>query len=66
MIYEKDGIVYFKNGSQYEIANISTPYNEMLGRYKLMLTGSGTFVPFEEGEEPKEISFKVLEKKLTK
>lgn len=31
-----------------------------------MLTGSGTFVPFEEGEEPKEISFKELEKKLTK
>ena len=30
MIYEKDGIVYFKNGSQYEIANISTPYNETL------------------------------------
>ena len=62
MIYEKDGIVYFKNGSQYEIANIEIKYNSLKGRNVLVVTGTGNYV--QTLEEPKEYSFKELEKKL--
>ena len=62
MIYEKDGIVYFKNGIQYEIANIEIIYNSLKGRNVLVVTGTGNYV--QTLEDPKEYSFKELEKML--
>ena len=62
MIYEKDNVYYLKSSNGYEIANISIKYNRIKKKNVLVITGSGEFV--FDLEEPKEYSFKELEKKL--
>ena len=62
MIYQLNNVYYLKKANEYEIANLEIKYNSSKKKNVLVVTGTGVYV--SSLEEPKEYSFKELEKKL--
>ena len=62
MIYQSNNVYYLKKANGYEIANLEIKYNSSKKKNVLVLTGTGVYI--SSLEEPKEYSFKELEKKL--
>lgn len=62
MIYQSNNVYYLKKANEYEIANLEIKYNSSKKKNVLVVTGTGIYV--SSLEEPKEYSFKELEKKL--
>ena len=62
MIYQSNNVYYLKKANEYEIANLEIKYNSSKKKNVLVVTGKGVYV--SSLEEPKEYSFKELEKKL--
>ena len=62
MIYQTNNVYYLKKANGYEIANLEIKYNSSKKKHVLVVTGTGFYV--FGLEEPKEYSFKELEKKL--
>ena len=62
MIYQSNNVYYLKKANEYEIANIEIKYNSSKKKNVLVVTGTGFYI--SSLEEPKEYSFKELEKKL--
>ena len=62
MIYQSNNVYYLKSGDGFEIANIEIKYNSSKKKNVLVVTGTGIYI--SSLEEPKEYSFKELEKKL--
>ena len=62
MIYQSNNVYYLKKANDYEIANLEIKYNSSKKKNVLVLTGTGVYI--SSLEEPKEYSFKELEKKL--
>ena len=62
MIYQSNNVYYLKKANEYEIANLEMRYNSSKKKNVLVVTGTGVYV--SSLEEPKEYSFKELEKKL--
>lgn len=62
MIYQSNNVYYLKKANEYEIANLEIKYNSSKKKNVLVVTGTGVYI--SSLEEPKEYSFKELEKKL--
>ena len=62
MICQSNNVYYLKKENDYEIANIEIKYNGSKKKNVLVVTGTEVYV--SGLEEPKEYSFKELEKKL--
>ena len=62
MIYQSNNVYYLKKANEYEIANLEIKYNSSKKKNVLVVTGTGNYV--QTLEEPKEYSFKELEKML--
>ena len=62
MIYQLNNVYYLKKANEYEIANLEINYNSSKKKNVLVVTGTGVYI--SSLEEPKEYSFKELEKKL--
>lgn len=62
MIYQSNNVYYLKKANGYEIANLEIKYNSSKKKNVLVITGTEVYV--SSLEEPKEYSFKELEKKL--
>ena len=62
MIYQSNNVYYLKKENEYEIANLEIKYNSSKKKNVLVVTGTGVYI--SSLEEPKEYSFKELEKKI--
>ena len=62
MIYQSNNVYYLKKANEYEIANLEIKYNSSKKKNVLVVTGTGVYI--SSLEEPKEYSFKELEKKI--
>lgn len=62
MIYQSNNVYYLKKANDYEIANLEIKYNSSKKKNVLVVIGTEVYV--SNLEEPKEYSFKELEKKL--
>lgn len=62
MIYQSNNVYYLKKANDYEIANLEIKYNSSKKKNVLVVIGTGFYV--SSLKEPKEYSFKELEKKL--
>lgn len=62
MIYKSNNVYYLKSGDGFEIANVEIKYNNAKKKNVLVVVGSEVYV--SNLDEPKEYSFKELEKKI--